>query len=98
MKRFMATYIGTATAADKGAWSKLDPAERAERAAKGMAAWAEWMARNSDKIVDAGTPLGKTKRASADGIYQYANGKPAEICRVGFAPRPRSGSSTAGRR
>jgi hypothetical protein len=79
LKRFMATYIGTATAADKAAWSKGDPSERAELEAKGMAAWGEWMARNSDKIIDAGAPLGKTKRASADGISDVTNNLTAYV-------------------
>lgn len=66
LKRFMATYIGTATAAAKAAWSKPEPTERAELEAKGMAAWGDWMARNAYKIADAGAPLGKTKGASVE--------------------------------
>jgi hypothetical protein len=73
LKRFMAIYIGTATAAAKAAWSRLEPTERAELESKGMAAWGEWMARNADRITDAGAPLGKTKRASIDGISDTTN-------------------------
>jgi hypothetical protein len=79
LKRFMATYIGTATAADKAAWSKLDPTARAELEAKGMASWGEWMVRNADKITDAGAPLGKTKRVSMDGIADTTNNLTAYV-------------------
>ena len=41
--------------------------------AKGGQAWGEWMARNADKIVETGGPLGKTKRVSKDGISDVAN-------------------------
>ena len=79
MKRFLATYIGTASATAKSAWSKLGPAERAQREAKGMAAWGDWAARNADNIIDAGAPLGKTKRASADGISDITNSLTAYV-------------------
>ena len=68
MKRFMAVFIGTATAAEKAGWSELDAAEREEIQSRGMAAWGQWMAKNAENIVDAGAPLGKTKRASANGL------------------------------
>lgn len=79
MKRFMAIFIGTATAADKAAWSEKDPADRAAIQAKGMAAWGEWMARNAESMVDAGAPLGKTKRASIDGIANTTNNLTAYV-------------------
>jgi hypothetical protein len=69
----MAVFIGIADSADKGAWSKLDAAVRAEIQARGMAAWGDWMAKNSGNIVDAGAPLGKTKRASSDGLSDTSN-------------------------
>jgi hypothetical protein len=75
----MAIYVGTASAADKVGWSKLDPTERADRQAKGMAAWGDWVARNAEKIVDAGAPLGKTMRASADGITEASNNLTAYV-------------------
>jgi hypothetical protein len=72
----MAVFIGTATAADKAAWSEQDPSMRAEIEAKGMTAWGAWMAENADKIVDPGAPLGKTLRAFPDGISSMA------ICQI----------------
>jgi hypothetical protein len=79
LKRFMATYIGSATAAETTAWSKLDPKERAKLEAEGMAAWGEWMTRNADRIIDAGAPLGRTKRASANGISDVTNNLTAYV-------------------
>jgi len=73
MKRFMATYIGTAEALEKAGWSKLDPEARKALEASGMAAWTEWMTRNAGRIVDSGAPLGKTMRASAEGISNTTN-------------------------
>ena len=79
MKRYLATFIGTATAAEKAAWLQLDAPEREAREVKGMAAWGEWMSRHADCIVDAGAPLGRTKRASADGIADASNNLTAYI-------------------
>jgi len=73
MKRFMAIYIGSANAMKKSAWTRLDATERAEREAKGMTAWAEWMSVQGDKILDVGAPLGKTVRVSAEGIADTSN-------------------------
>jgi hypothetical protein len=75
----MAVFIGTATAADKAEWSKLDVTERERIQAKGMAAWGEWMARNAGNIVDAGAPLGRTKRASPEGISDTSNSLTAYV-------------------
>jgi hypothetical protein len=79
MKRFMAVFIGKATAADKAAWSKQDPDVRAQIEAKGMAAWGAWMTKNAHMIVDPGAPLGRTLRASSDGISSTRNNLTAYI-------------------
>jgi len=73
MKRFLATYMGSESAAAKAAWAQKDPDAIHEMQTKGMAAWGTWMAKHADRIVDAGAPLGKTKRASADGISDTSN-------------------------
>ncbi len=41
--------------------------------ARRMKAWGEWMREHADAIVDAGTPLGKTLRASQAGIAPHEN-------------------------
>lgn len=66
MGRFVALYMG---APDSG--TRADMKE--EDIARGMAAWGAWMQDNANRIVDAGGPLGKTKKASADGVSDTRN-------------------------
>jgi hypothetical protein len=73
MKEFLAIYIGTATAHEKSQWDKMDPAKRKELETRGIKAWGDWMAKNSASIVVQGSPLGKTKRTSAQGISDIKN-------------------------
>lgn len=68
MKRFLAVYIGTDSALDKTGWKTMSEEKRQEQQAAGMAAWRRWMETNQSYIVDAGTPLGKTKRISGQSI------------------------------
>ena len=71
MKKFLAIYIGTAAALEQ--WKKLDDEKRKELEASGIKAWMEWGMANSAAIVDQGSPLGKTKRASPQGITDTKN-------------------------
>ncbi len=64
MAKFMAIYTGT-----PGATAQPDP----DTIARGMQAWGEWMARHGGQIIDAGGPLGKTKKISTDGITDIQN-------------------------
>jgi hypothetical protein len=73
MKKFLAIYIGTPDAFEKSGWNKLDPAKRKEREAAGMKAWMDWGKAHQAAIVEQGSPLGKTKRASRDGISDIKN-------------------------
>jgi hypothetical protein len=73
MKRFLAIYIGTEAALEKAQWNKLDEEKRKELQASGFKAWMDWGGANSAAIVDQGTPLGKTKRASPQGITDIKN-------------------------
>lgn len=76
MKKFLAIYIGTASALEKSGWNKLDAQTRREREKAGIKAWAEWgesVTRNGGSIVDNGSPLGKTKRASPQGVSDTTN-------------------------
>src|SRR5688572_23399779 len=68
MKRFLAIYVGTASALAKSQWQTLDAKKREAVQAAGLKAWMDWGVASADAIVDQGSPLGKTKRASADGI------------------------------
>jgi hypothetical protein len=71
MKRFLAIYIGTQAAMEQ--WRKLDDATRKAREQKGMGAWMQWGKEHAAAIVDQGAPLGKTKRAAANGISDTKN-------------------------
>jgi hypothetical protein len=64
MAKFLAVYTGT-----PGAGAQPDEAT----IAKGMQAWGEWMNRHAGQIVEAGGPLGKTKRVSAAGVADVQN-------------------------
>jgi hypothetical protein len=68
MRTFLATYIGSVSSSEK-AQSPI-PAD-VERA--GMEAWGRWIAEHASLIHDYGTPLGKTKRVSANGIIDAEN-------------------------
>jgi len=73
MKRFLAIYIGTQAALEKSQWNKLDEEKRKALDASGLKAWMDWGATNSAAIVDQGSPLGKTKRASPEGVTDIKN-------------------------
>jgi hypothetical protein len=73
MKRFLAIYIGTASALDKSEWSKLSDQERQKRDAAGFDAWMKWGDKHARAIADQGSPLGKTKRAAQEGITDITN-------------------------
>jgi hypothetical protein len=73
MKRFLAIYIGTPAALERSGWNKLDDDKRKAREAEGMKAWMEWGKTHAASIVENGAPLGKTKRASHDGIADIKN-------------------------
>jgi hypothetical protein len=73
MKRFLGIYIGTAAAFEKSQWNQMDENTRKAREAAGMKAWMEWGKVNSAAIVDQGAPLGKTKRASPEGLSDIKN-------------------------
>lgn len=79
MARFLAVYIGTATAQEKADWTSMSDQERHLRQQAGMAAWGQWMAKNHEAIIDAGAPLGKTKRASPSGIEGTRNNLTAYV-------------------
>jgi hypothetical protein len=73
MKRFLALYIGTEATLEKSGWNRLGDHERAARQARGIQAWMDWGTKNVPVIVDQGTPLGKTMRASPTGISNFRN-------------------------
>lgn len=62
MAKFLALYIGTVPASEKANYSPTPDEEKMW--GDGMTQWGEWMEVYSSAIVDSGTPLGKTLRAS----------------------------------
>ena len=79
MKNFLAIYIGTDAALAKAKWNELSEAQRKEKQEAGMKAWMEWGVRHASSIVERGAPLGKTKRAAADGITDIKNAMTAYV-------------------
>jgi hypothetical protein len=73
MKTFLAIYLGSLNAPGQAQWNKLDEATRQARIASGMKAWGDWMTKHRAAVVVEGGPLGKTKRASADGVSDTKN-------------------------
>jgi hypothetical protein len=71
MKTFLAIYLGTSAGRDR--WMALNEADRKQREKSGMTAWHGWMTNHKAALVDAGGPLGKTKRASMKGIEDVKN-------------------------
>lgn len=74
MKKFVAIYTGSADARRRSDWDDLDAATRKQREESGIQAWMDWGTRHAAAIVDQGGPLGRTKRASRDGIADTRNG------------------------
>jgi hypothetical protein len=73
MKRFLAIYLGTEAALERSGWNALDEEKRKALEASGVEAWMEWGRANASAIVDQGSPLGRTKRASSRGISDSKN-------------------------
>lgn len=73
MKRFLAVFTGSEAALERSGWNALSSAEREQRTQAGIQAWHTWMESHKDQVTDAGGPLGKTLRISADGIAEAKN-------------------------
>jgi hypothetical protein len=73
MKRYLAIYVGTEKARAEAQWDKLGADQRKNLEAKGIQAWMDWGRTNAAAIVDQGSPLGKTKRASKEGVTGTKN-------------------------
>ncbi len=71
MAKFMAVYTGPP--------DSDVPQPDQQTIAAGMKAWQAWGARYRDKIVDAGGPLGKTKRVTASGVADARNNLAAYV-------------------
>ena len=54
-------------------WKAMEAEERKEKEQAGMAGWMKWTTDNKDSIVEMGSPLGKTKRITKEGIEDTRN-------------------------
>jgi hypothetical protein len=79
MKKFLAVFIGSATARAKADWDRQDESKRQEMVKAGMDAWGQWVMNNQKAIVDYGAPLGRTKRVNKDGISDCVNSDTAYV-------------------
>lgn len=67
MPQFLALYTGSPD-------NEIGPGDLGpEEIGRGMAAWGQWMEDNADRVVVAGGPLGKTKKASKAGVEDITN-------------------------
>ena len=69
MKKFMVLYM-----ADAAEFEKMMKNATPEQQKKGMDGWMKWMNANTKSMVDAGAPLGKTKRVDSKGASNTKNG------------------------
>ncbi|MEQ1709235.1 MAG: hypothetical protein ABL864_12980 [Terricaulis sp.] len=70
---YLAVFTGTKTSPRRKAWDAMPDDERHAKEQTGRAAWGAWVEKHQAAIVNAGGPLGKTKRASRDGVADGAN-------------------------
>ena len=71
MKRFVAIFTGSEAA--RAEWKQLPEEKRKAREEQGMKAWMDWGKEHGSAIIDSGTPLGKTKRVTRQGISDIRN-------------------------
>ena len=71
MKRYLAIYTGSPSSMD--AWNSMDATQRAAKEKAGIAAWKAWVDKNRAAIVDQGSPLGRTKQVTRNGIADIRN-------------------------
>ena len=70
---YLAVFLGSKTGQKRAAWDALPEGERREKERAGMAAWHAWVKQHQSAIVAMGGPLGKTKRASPNGVEDTTN-------------------------
>jgi hypothetical protein len=78
MKRFLAIYIGTEAALERAQWKRLDEEPQCA-GSMGHQGLDGLGTANSAAIVDQGHPLGRTKRASPEGISDVKNSMTAYV-------------------
>lgn len=70
---YLAVFLGSKAGPRRKAWDALADGERRAKEQEGMAAWKAWAEKHQAEIVAMGGPLGKTKKASRQGIEDTIN-------------------------
>jgi hypothetical protein len=70
---FLAVFLGSKDSPRMKAWMARPEAERRAKEREGMAAWKSWMEKHHAAVVDAGGPLGKTKKITERAIDDVSN-------------------------
>ena len=70
---YLAVFLGDKTSPRAKAWDAMSDDERRAKEQEGLAAWNAWAEKHRDAIVDAGGPLGETKRVSREGVAAATN-------------------------
>ena len=73
MKKFLGVYLGAMHDENFKKWMAMPEAERKQKEGEGMAAWGKWMQDHAHAVLDAGGPLGKTKKADKSGVSDTRN-------------------------
>ncbi len=73
MKNFLAVFTGTDEATELSGWNALDESERQSRVQTGIEQWHAWMETHRQRVVVAGSPVGKTLRVSGEGVAHARN-------------------------
>lgn len=71
MDKYLAIFLGSKESMD--AWMALDETSRKEKETTGTQAWKDWAQSHATFIIDIGSPLGKTKKITKDGITDIRN-------------------------
>jgi len=70
---YLAVFLGSRESPRRAAWDALPETERRKKEQEGIAAWKAWVEKHQAAIVTMGGPLGKTKRASHNGLSDVSN-------------------------
>ncbi len=70
---YLAVFTGSKTGQRRKAWDALSENDRRAKERDGMAAWKGWVEKHHGVTVAMGGPLGKTKKASQQGIEDISN-------------------------
>ena len=73
MKNFLAIYLGAPGSPKFAEFMAMEEAKRKKVEAAGIKAWTDWMTTQPSVIGEPGGPLGKTKKASAQGVSDTKN-------------------------